>query len=76
MKEKKDVRLVTRITAQLKQRLEDAAEKVGVPEPVVVVRCLEAYCDYVEEHGEATFPLIVKPRSAEIDARVPKRKTA
>ena len=75
MKQRKEVRVAVRITPQLRERIDKAVESTGIPEPVVVVKCLEAYCDYVEEHGEATFPLIVKPKSAEVPAQ-PKRKTA
>ncbi len=32
-----------------------------------MVKCLEAYCDYVEQQGEITFPLTVKPRGKELE---------
>ena len=65
MKERKEVRVAVRITPQLRTRIDNAVESTGVPEAVVVTKCLEAYCDYVEQQGEITFPLIVKPKSKE-----------
>lgn len=76
IKQRKEVRVAVRVTERLRARIDSTVEKTGIPEPVVVVKCLEAYCDYVEQHGEATFPLIVKPKSAEASTQEPKRKTA
>lgn len=72
---RKEARVQVRISDDLRERLDKAVDATGIPEPVIVARCVEAYCDYVEEHGEATFPLIVKPKSAEAAAQ-PKRKIA
>ena len=76
MKPLREARIAVRVTPELKERLDKTVQATGIPEPVVVVKCLEAYCDYVEEHGEATFPLLVKPKSAEASAQQPKRKSA
>ena len=73
---RKEARVQVRISDDLRKRLDQAIDATGIPEPVIVARCVEAYCDYVEAHGEATFPLIVKPKSAEASGQQPKRKSA
>ena len=72
----KIVRVQVRIDPELRTRLDNAVKSTGVPEAVIVVRCIEAFCAYVEERGEITLPLIVKPASADSSAQQPKRKTA
>ena len=69
-------RIQVRIDDALRKRLDAVIEETGVAESTIVARCIKAFCDYVEEHGEVTFPLIVKPRSAEVSAQQPKRKSA
>lgn len=61
----KELRVQVRISEELRRRI-DAAEKIThIKESVFMTACLEAYCDYVEKHGEITFPLVVKPARAE-----------
>ena len=65
MKERKEVRVAVRITNELRTRIDNAVKSTGIPEAVVVSKCLEAYCDYVEEEGSITFPLLLKPKRKE-----------
>jgi hypothetical protein len=61
---KKDLRINVRINEILKKRIREAKRKTGVPETLVVISCLEAYCAYVEQYDEFTFPLAVIPLNA------------
>jgi hypothetical protein len=61
---KKDLRINVRINEILKERIREAKRKTGIPETLVVTSCLEAYCAYVEQNDEFTFPLAVLPLNA------------
>lgn len=67
----KEARIAVRVTEQLKSRLAAAGEKTGVDEADLIRWCIEALLDYVEENGEITLPLIVKPKSAENRPQLP-----
>ncbi len=72
----KVVRIQVRIEPELRERLDKAVEVIGVPEPVIVVRCLEAFCAYVEEHGHITLPLILAPKNQGASSVLPNAKKA
>jgi hypothetical protein len=63
---KEEPRISVRIPkgSDLKARLLAAAERAGVDEPTLVLRCVEATVEYIETHGEITLPLVVLPKSA------------
>lgn len=64
----KETRLSVRIDRKLKARLAAASHSTGVDEPSIVRQCLAAFCDHVEMHGRAVFPITIggnpPPRSA------------
>lgn len=61
---KKTQTIQVRVDAALKERIRAVKEITRLPETVVVIACLEAYCDYVERTGEFAVPLALLPRSA------------
>ncbi len=61
----KKSRVQVRIEPDLRARIDTAIATTGIPEPVIVTKCLEAYCTYVEQQGEITFPLSLKPKGVE-----------
>ena len=65
---KKDLRINVRINDLLKKRIARAKKLTGMPETLVVISCLEAYCSYVERHKQFTLPLAIVPRSELPDA--------
>lgn len=56
MKEK-EARLSVRVPPALLDRLAAAAKATGVDQPSIVRQCLAAFCDHVEMHGRAVFPI-------------------
>lgn len=53
-----------RVDEDLKKLVRDIVEKTNVTETALVEATLKALCDYFEEHGEITLPLVVIPKSA------------
>jgi hypothetical protein len=61
----KEIRVNVRVAAELKERLRKVIDETKISETSLAIACLEALCDYFEEHGEVTMPLVVKPKSAD-----------
>lgn len=55
----KEHRLSVRVDARLKKRLEEAEKTTGIDEATIVRQCLVAFCEHVEVHGRAVFPLTI-----------------
>ena len=72
----KEIRINVRANELLKRRIQTVTETTKIAETSLVIACMEALCDYFDEHGEITMPLIVKPKSAEAPLRQDKRRTA
>ena len=68
---RREAKVQTRITAELRLRLDHALAKTGVTEPLIVVRCLESFCDYVEREGTITFPLVLQPGGSPLSLASP-----
>lgn len=50
-------RISVRVSEELKRRLAKAAKQTHVDESVLVRAALSGLVDYVEKHGQVTFPL-------------------
>jgi len=57
----KDTRIAFRTSIHKKERLQRAAEMVGLTETTLAEACIEALVRYIEEHGEIRLPLSVIP---------------
>lgn len=61
MEEKTKEKISVRIPKELGERWAFAIANSCRDEPVAVRSLVEAYCDYVDAHGNVTFPLAVSP---------------
>ncbi len=59
----KDTRIAFRSSVDMKNRLQQAAERVGLSETTLAEACVEALIRYIEEHGEIRMPLSIIPTS-------------
>jgi antitoxin component of RelBE/YafQ-DinJ toxin-antitoxin module len=59
----RDPRVSVRIDDDLKTLVKEVVEKTGITETTLVEASLRALCDYYQEHGEITLPLVVLPKS-------------
>lgn len=73
---KRETRISVRATQELKDRLKNASLLTGINETNLVVSCVEALLDYIDEHGEISMPLAVLPKSALRITESKERKTA
>jgi len=64
----KDTRIAFRTSSTKKERLQRAAEIVGLTETSLAEACIEALVRYIEEHGEIRLPLSVIP-TVELEKR-------
>lgn len=53
----KEYRISARVPEELKKRLERVEKLIGIDQAIIIRKCVEALIEYVEEHGEITFPL-------------------
>lgn len=59
----KDTRIQFRVSEEKKRRFDHCAEITGLDATALGEAAVEALCDYIEEHGEITMPLVVLPKS-------------
>jgi predicted DNA-binding protein len=79
-KRKSERRISVRIPMRIKERLQGASERTGIKEADIIRSCVEALCDYVEEHGQLTLPFKIVPvgkhAEPEVDVAYSAKKSA
>jgi hypothetical protein len=65
-------RVSVRVDEDLKNLVKEVVEKTGISETALVEATLKALCDYFQQHGEITLPLVVLPKSK---ARAPEHSS-
>jgi len=63
--EKKSAAINGRISPTLRRRLDDIHKKHLTLDSTVLTYLLEAFCDYVDEHGRVEVPIKITPVNSE-----------
>lgn len=59
----KEPRISVRVDGILKTRIETVCKNTGIDEAAIVRNCIEAICDYFEQTGSVTFPVVVSSKN-------------